>query len=258
MSERRMFAKTIVDSDAFLEMPLSTQALYFHLSMRADDDGFLNNPRKIQKMVGSSDDDLKLLIAKNFLLPFESGVVVIKHWRIHNYIRGDRKKDTVYQEELSQLSIKDNGAYTLCQPSVGQLSDNCHTQVSIGKDSIGKDSIYITHLPNLNYVRLKKSQYEKLNKDYPNINIDDMILKLDEYVTINGNKNKYKEWNLVLRKAIREEWFEKYTKTSLNKKKESPMPDWYGSYVKELNNQKNKNIKTDESIENLAKGLFDD
>ena len=236
MSERRMFAKTIVDSDAFLEMPLSTQALYFHLSMRADDDGFLNNPRKIQKMVGSSDDDLKLLIAKNFLLPFESGVVVIKHWRIHNYIRGDRKKDTVYQEELSQLSIKDNGAYTLCQPSVSQLSDNCHTQVSIGKDSI-----YITHIPNLNYVRLKKSQYEKLNKDYPNIDIDDMILKLDEYVTINGNKNKYKEWNLVLRKAIREEWFEKYTKTSLLAGLKCASAEW-----------------CIENIENLAKGLFDD
>ena len=89
MAERRMFAKTIIDSDSFLDMPLSTQALYFHLSMRADDDGFLNNSKKIQRMVGCSDDDLKLLIAKRFIIPFESGVVVIKHWRIHNYIRSD-------------------------------------------------------------------------------------------------------------------------------------------------------------------------
>jgi hypothetical protein len=108
-----MFAKTIIDSDAFLDMPLSTQGLYFHLSMRADDDGFINNPKKIQRMIGCADDDLKLLVAKNFILPFDSGVVVIKHWRIHNYIRGDRRKDTVYVEEMAQLHVKDNGAYSL-------------------------------------------------------------------------------------------------------------------------------------------------
>ena len=113
MAERRMFAKTIIDSDAFLDMPLSTQALYFHLSMRADDDGFINNPKKIQRMIGASDDDLKLLCAKRFIIPFESGIVVIKHWRIHNYIREDRRKETVYQEEISKLTVKDNGAYSL-------------------------------------------------------------------------------------------------------------------------------------------------
>ena len=113
MAERRMFAKTIIDSDAFVDMPLSTQALYFHLSMRADDDGFINNPKKIQRMIGASDDDLKMLIAKRFIIPFDSGIVVIKHWKIHNYIRGDRKKDTVYPEEMSLLVEKENGAYSL-------------------------------------------------------------------------------------------------------------------------------------------------
>lgn len=112
MAERRMFAKTIIDSDAFLDMPATTQLLYFHLSMRADDDGFINNPKKIQRMVGCSDDDLKLLLAKQFILAFESGVIVIKHWKIHNYIRGDRKKETVYPEEMALLEVKDNGAYT--------------------------------------------------------------------------------------------------------------------------------------------------
>ena len=112
MAERRMFAKTIIDSDAFLDMPLSTQALYFHLAMRADDEGFVNNPKKIQRVVGASDDDIKVLVSKNFIIPFESGVVVIKHWRIHNYIRADRKKDTAYPEEMKMLSIKENGAYT--------------------------------------------------------------------------------------------------------------------------------------------------
>ena len=112
MAERRMFAKTIIDSDAFLDMPATTQLLYFHLSMRADDDGFINNPKKIQRVVGCSDDDLKLLMAKQFILAFESGVIVIKHWKIHNYIRGDRKKETVYPEEMALLEVKDNGAYT--------------------------------------------------------------------------------------------------------------------------------------------------
>lgn len=113
MAERRMFAKTIIDSDAFIDMPLSTQALYFHLSMRADDDGFINNAKKIQRMIGASDDDLKMLAVKRFIIPFESGIVVIKHWKIHNYIRGDRKKDTVYPEEMELLTEKANGAYSL-------------------------------------------------------------------------------------------------------------------------------------------------
>ena len=113
MAERRMFAKTIIDSDAFIDMPLSTQALYFHLSMRADDEGFINNPRKIQRMIGASDDDLKVLAAKRFIIPFDSGIVVIKHWKIHNYIRGDRKKETVYTDEMELLTEKENGAYTL-------------------------------------------------------------------------------------------------------------------------------------------------
>ena len=103
MAERRMFTQKIVDSDAFLDMPLTTQALYFHLNMRADDDGFVNNPKKIQRMICASDDDLKLLIAKRFLLAFENGVVVIKHWRMHNLLRKDRYNPTQYQEYMEQL-----------------------------------------------------------------------------------------------------------------------------------------------------------
>ena len=137
MAERRMFAKTIIDSDAFIDMPLSTQALYFHLSMRADDDGFINNPKRIQRMIGCAEDDLKLLVAKRFILPFDSGVVVIKHWKIHNYIRNDRYKETVYLHEKSQLSIKENGAYTEADtvgiPSGNQAVYQMDTLVSKGK-----------------------------------------------------------------------------------------------------------------------------
>ena len=145
MAERRMFAKTIIDSDAFIDMPLSTQALYFHLSMRADDEGFINNPKKIQRMIGGSDDDLKLLIAKRFILPFDSGVVVIKHWKIHNYIQKDRFKETLYKEERSQLTVKKNGSYTEAENPMDteciQDVSKMETQVSIGKDSLDKVSL---------------------------------------------------------------------------------------------------------------------
>ncbi len=148
MAERRMFAKTIIDSDAFLDMPLTTQALYFHLSMRADDEGFINNPKKIMRMIGASDDEFRLLQAKSFIIPFESGVCVIKHWRIHNYLRNDRFKPTVYVEEKAQLAVKDNRAYTL-NPDTANLgiptgipnADQCETQYRIGKVSIVEDSI---------------------------------------------------------------------------------------------------------------------
>ena len=143
MAERRMFAKTIIDSDSFLDMPLSAQALYMHLSMRADDDGFVNNPKRIQRMIGASEDDLRLLLAKSFILSFDTGVIVIKHWRINNWIRADRKVPTTYTDEYDMLSIKDNGAYSLetlensgVQPNVNQVT----TQYSIGKDSIDKNS----------------------------------------------------------------------------------------------------------------------
>ena len=139
-----MFAKTIIDSDAFIDMPLSTQALYFHLSMRADDEGFINNPKKIQRMIGGSDDDLKLLIAKRFILPFDSGVVVIKHWKIHNYIQKDRFKETLYKEERSQLTVKKNGAYTetenLLDTECIQDVSKLETQVRLGKSKV-RDSL---------------------------------------------------------------------------------------------------------------------
>lgn len=132
-----MFAKTIIDSDAFIDMPLSTQALYFHLSMRADDDGFINNPKKITRMIGASEDDFKVLCLKKFIMPFESGVVVIKHWKIHNYIPKDRYKPTVYTEEKALLEAKENGAYTQCIQGVY----NSDTQVRLGKVSLGKDKV---------------------------------------------------------------------------------------------------------------------
>ena len=147
MANRRMFAKTIIDSDAFLDMPPSSQVLYFHLAMRADDDGFINNPKTIMRMVGAKDDDIKLLIAKRFIIPFDSGVVVIKHWRIHNYIQKDRYTETKYIEEKNQLIINEKNAYSLKQISLlDDENDNVYildTQVRLGKDRdrLGKDRL---------------------------------------------------------------------------------------------------------------------
>ena len=139
MAERRMFAKTIVLSDAFLDMPMSARCLYFTLGMLADDDGFVNSPRSIMRQAGASIDDLNLLMVKRFILAFDSGVIVIKHWRIHNYIQKDRYKESKYMDEKATLTIDQNGAYTECIQDVSTLD----TQVRLGKDRIelGKDSI---------------------------------------------------------------------------------------------------------------------
>lgn len=190
-----MFAKTIIDSDAFLDMPLSTQALYFHLSMRADDDGFINNPKKIQRMIGCCDDDLKLLLAKNFIFAFESGVVVIKHWKIHNLIRTDRYKATVYQEEKAQLSIKDNKAYTLGLPNDNQRE----TQVRLGEVSLVQDSIVQDNIGEKKPVRHKYGEYKnvllsdddlsKLKTEFP-LDWEARIENLSSYIESTGKSYK--------------------------------------------------------------------
>lgn len=211
MAERRMFAKTIIDSDAFLDMPLSSQALYFHLSMRADDEGFINNPKKIQRMIGASEDDMKVLLAKNFLIAFESGVIVIKHWKIHNYIRADRLTQTAYQEERAMLELKDNGAYTISSDineADSHMSDICQSNVSIGKDSIDKYSIdkdkdIGAEAPSTPKQKPKKHKYgeyqnvlltdeelQKLQIEYDEVAVKKAIRYLDEYIAEKGYKNK--------------------------------------------------------------------
>jgi len=148
MAERRMFSKIIIDSDTFLDMPTSTQNLYFHLCMRADDDGFINSPNSISKMVGANKNDMELLLAKQFIIPFQSGVCVIRHWKIHNYIRNDRYKETQYKTEKALLTEDENREYTIGIPTGYQMD----TQVRLGKDSIELDkvSIDITCSPSVN------------------------------------------------------------------------------------------------------------
>ena len=136
MAERRMFAKSVIDSDAFLELPVKCQLLYFHLGMRADDDGFVNKARSVLRLIGCTEADMKTLVDAQYLISFPSGVVVIRHWKIHNYIRSDRLRPTVYEEEKAMLLVEESGAYTLCQSSDGQVA----AQDRLGKDRLGKDS----------------------------------------------------------------------------------------------------------------------
>jgi len=202
MAERRMFAKTIIDSDAFLDMPITSQLLYFHLAMRADDDGFINKPKSIMRMCSCKEDDMKLLITKKFIIPFETGIVVIKHWKIHNYIAKDRYKETKYKEEKSTLSLDENNSYTTCIQPVYELN----TQDRLGKDSLVKDSIEeydsdeseppapkkskpVKHkYGEYNNVLLTDEELDKLKDEY--IDWQDRIENLSSYVASTGKSYK--------------------------------------------------------------------
>lgn len=168
MAQRRMFSLQIVDTDAFLEMPTSSQLLYFHLAMRADDDGFVANPKKIIRVIGTQEDDYKILIAKRFLLTFESGVVVIKHWKIHNYIQNDRYTQTKYVDERENLTLKDNGSYTERIQNGYKLD----TQVRLGKVSKGKVRLDTASLENLKKTFFENPLMEKIQRIYPDRDYD--------------------------------------------------------------------------------------
>lgn len=158
MAQKRMFDKIITNDDNFLEMPNSTQALYFHLSMNADDDGFVNNWKSIMKITGTKEDDLKILISKSYLIPFDSGILVIKHWRINNYLRGDRYRPTQFQKEFNMLENHENKAY--------QLKSEWST---IGIPVVNPDKI-----------RIDKNRIEKNREEENSIEDTKMSLKTDK------------------------------------------------------------------------------
>jgi len=195
MAERRMFAKSIVLSDAFLDMPATARCLYFTLSMFADDDGFIGSPRAIMRQCMATDDDMKLLLAKRFVLGFETGVIVIKHWRINNYLQNDRYKETTYLEEKQTLTYDGKGAYieaeqTPCIQSVYKTD----TQVSIGKDSIGKVSIESNRFkpPTLDEVKAY------IEENHYNVDAERFINFYESKGWMVG-KNKMKDWKAGVR-----------------------------------------------------------
>lgn len=136
MAQRRMFSRKITESDQFLDMPMSSQSLYFHINMQADDDGFVGNVKTIKRMIGASDDDLKLLINKQFLIPFDTGIVVIRDWKIHNYIQKDRYTETFYKHEKAMLETTNNKQYQVMDTKCIQDVSSMDTQVRLGKDRL--------------------------------------------------------------------------------------------------------------------------
>lgn len=207
MANKRMFSKDITDSDAFIEMSSASQALYFHLNQGADDDGFNNQVQMAMMKAHASSDDLKILMAKNFVIRFESGLIVIKHWRLHNTLRKDRYTPTNYKEELNLLGIKENGVYTLgLQQVADRFPSGCP---SIDKSSVVESSVVeesIEDVPDTNVgqkstkavrhkyglyeqVLLTDEDYEKLKAEFPH-DYSERISRLDEYIASTGKKYK--------------------------------------------------------------------
>lgn len=206
MAERRMFAKSIIDSDVFLDMPLSAQALYFHFSMRADDEGFVGNPKRIRAMIGASEDDFKLLLLKRFLLDFDSGVVVIKHWKIHNYIQSDRKKETTYFEEKSTLALDNKKAYVYkMDTECIQNGYSLDTQISIDKNSVDENSIEkekSNKEKTTTTTRFKPPILEEVKAYCNERNNSVDAEKFIDYYTSNGwkvGRNSMKDWKATVR-----------------------------------------------------------
>lgn len=242
IAERRMFAKTIVTSDAFLDMPPTTRSLYMLLCVMADDDGFVNAPRSIMRMSGATDDDMKLLIAKRFVLTFESGVVVIKHWKIHNLIQKDRYKETKYLEEKAMLMLDENNAYTEANstmyPECIQPVSEMEPQVRLGKVSKGKsrvvEDIEEAAPPKpkrhkygyYEQVLLTDEDYQKLTEEFPHDH-SERIARLDEYIASTGKK--YKNHLATIRSWARKETG---TKSKSTPKSSNPFLDGLkeGSY----------------------------
>ena len=194
MAQRRMFSKKIVETDYFMEMSPTAKLLYFYLNMGADDDGFVGNPKMIKIVSGATDDDFKILVAKQFIILFESGVIVVKDWRIHNYIQKDRYNKTQYTDEKSQLIIEENGTYTKCIQDGYSLD----TQVRLGKDRLGKDSIDNMSDKSddvIPYSEIIEYLNEKTGRSFRNVDANKKLIKarwndgykLDDFKTVIDN-----------------------------------------------------------------------
>jgi len=190
MADRRMFHKHVIDSDNFLDMPASSQALYFHLAMRADDEGFVGNPKKIQKMIGANDDDAKILLSKEFLKIFKSGVVVVSHWKIHNNVRKDRLKKTIYQDEKNELTLDENNVYISSEKEELKTIENNKEEEENNEEIDNQMTTKCQH--RLDYVRL----------DYIR---DKQLLQYINTFRSDEEKNKFLE-----------EWLEEKSKSKLS------------------------------------------
>lgn len=212
MAQKRMFSLSVVDTDQFLEMPLSSRLLYYELGMRADDDGFVSNWKKILAFTGLKEDDLKVLIAKQFIIPFESGVIVIRHWRLNNYLQKDRTKPTIYLDELKKLEVDDNNVYNLYTNCIHSIDKNRLDKNSIDKNIYGE----------FKNVKLTDEEYEKLKE----ADLLPYIERLSSYMESKGKKYK-SHYATILN------WSRKEQKTT---------PDWFDKeqQIQELTDEEKK------------------
>ena len=233
MAQKRMFDKSITNSDNFLELPDSSQILYFHLSMNADDDGFIDNWKSIMRMTGTKEDDLKILITKSYVIPFDSGVIVIRHWRMNNYLRTDRYKETTHKEEKKLLTLGENEEYLLqnktgipmVHPDKNRLDKN-----SIEEKEIYKEKESYGEFQN---VLLTKEEYRKLEKS----NLLPYIEKLSSYIASKGKRYKSHYATILT-------WSRK-DKTSEN----IELPEWFD---KDLNTTKDDSKEMEDILKDLG------
>ena len=216
MAQKRMFSNLVIGSDDFLEMPDSSQNLYFHLSMQADDDGFVDNWKSIMRMTGKKEDDLKLLIAKSFVIPFESGILVIRHWRLNNYIQKDRYKETIHKEEKSLLSTDENNVYNLDTECIRNVSSD---KISIDKSSIEENSsssvndiLYNSDVEEIQKVMIETIGTTNINNIHECISyLDKLPIELIEYALRKTARVKSPSWQYTI--PILESYIKKGFKT---------------------------------------------
>lgn len=245
MAQRRMFSKKITETDSFLDMPLSTQALYFHLNLGADDEGFVDRVKTIQRTIGASDDDMKILIAKGFIIPFESGVVVIRHWRVHNYIQSDRFQATIHSDEKARLDY-DKSKIASVKP-LGECIQNVFkmdTQVRLGEDRLDEDRldevIYLNKDDKKTLPQIIKSSNIKINErhtqmlmDY--IALDHFTIPMIQYAVERTEDAGSTSFNYL--KAILDNWkkegftsLEEVEKHDQKRQAKQSKPEYTGTY----------------------------
>ena len=232
MANKRMFSLSVVDTDKFLEMPVSSRLLYYELGMRADDDGFVDNWKKILMFTGLKEDDMKVLATKQFIIPFESGVIVIRHWRMNNYLQNDRTKPTIYQKELKELELDSNNVYTMDTECIHSIDKNSIDKNNIEKEIIKEKEKY----GEFQNVLLTDEEYHKLEKS----NLLPYIEKLSSYIASKGKK--YKSHYATILTWSRNE------KKENNFKKQGVEPEWLGKEIKKE--------EVNEEVERLYQEVF--
>ena len=240
MAEKRMFSKKIIDTDWFMDMPATTQNLYFHLSMRADDDGFVSSPKRIIKLIGATDDDYRILISKKFIIPFDSGICVITDWRINNYLRIDRYTETVYKQEKLSLIQNENGKYELGIPSVDQdytysnsiSESNSYPDTNLKEENKKEEKHKYGEYKK---VLLTDEELDKLNKEFGEQETQKAITYLDEYIEMKGAK--YKSHYLAMRK-----WVYKAVEEHKDKTKATTGIDAFKELEKKYSNRKGDDV----------------